>query len=83
MGNKIWVMSIFFFSFVFHLVSCAHAHGVPHAEALSSEPETRVPSVRPLQETPRLGTVCRSAAQVTKLETAAAVGSVQRGCAQR
>ena len=66
--------SIFFFSFVFSLVSCAHAHGAPHAEALPSEPETRVPSVRRLQEPPRLGTVCRNAAQVTKLKAAAAVG---------
>ena len=75
--------NIFFFSFVFSLVSCAHVHGVPHAEALPSEPETRVPSVRWLQEPPRLGTVCRNAAQVTKLKAAAAVGSVQRGCPQR
>ena len=65
---------------MFSLVSCAHAHWVPHAEALPSEPETRVPSVRWLQEeTPQLRTACRSAAQVTELRMAA-VGSVQRGC---
>lgn len=68
------------FSFVFSQVSCAHAHWVPHAEALASEPETRVPSVQmaaggePLQ----LRTVCRGTAQVTELKMAA--GSVQRGC---
>ena len=73
--------NIFFFSFVFSQVSCAHAHWVPHAEALPLEPETRVPSVRWLQEEkPQLRTMGRSAAQVTELKMAAAVGSVQRGC---
>lgn len=67
------------FSFVFSQVSCAQFNSTS-CRGLASEPETRVPSVRWLQEEkPQLRTVCRSAALVTELKTAVAAGSsVQR-----